>query len=132
VAVWPDGQVRIDFAAEATPEQRIAGQQIADTWDFAPPAQAERENLENREKAKILVDLLGTDLGKALRAEAAVLVDEINLLRQWLVSFKAATAAATSLADFKARVAALANLPDRTLTQAKNAIVAKIDSGIVD
>lgn len=69
---------------------------------------------------------------KILRGTAAVLVDEINLLREWIVAFKAATAAATSLANLQTRVAALPDLPDRTVAQAKTAIQNKITAGAVD
>lgn len=67
-----------------------------------------------------------------LRALADILKDEINILRGWLVSFKAQSAAATSLADFKARVATLPDTPDRTLSQLKTAIINRINSGGVD
>ena len=67
-----------------------------------------------------------------IRAAAAVLVDEINVLRQWEMSLKAGIAAATSLADVKTAVAALPNLPDRTLAQAKTAIQNKITTGVAD
>lgn len=59
--------------------------------------------------------------GYEARALAKLMLDEINALRQWITSFKAATAAATNLANFQSRVAALANTPDRTLAQAKTA-----------
>lgn len=67
-----------------------------------------------------------------LRALALVILDENNTLRQWVTSFKAATAAATTLADLKTRVAALANLPDRTKAQIMPAIRSKIDGGTAD
>ncbi len=66
---------------------------------------------------------------RAYRAIAAVAIDEINILREWIVSFQAAVAAATSLANLQTRVAALANLPDRTLTQARNAFIVRVNSG---
>lgn len=68
----------------------------------------------------------------SLRAVAGVATDEINLLRGWIVSFKAAVAASTTLADLKTRVAALPNMPDRTLAQFRTAVSGKIDSGAVD
>lgn len=89
-------------------------------------------NLARRLSAKALVDAVGSDVGKALRAEAAVIIDELNVLRQWLAAFKTRVAAATTLADFKARVATLPATPDRTLAQAKAAILAKIDTGLTD
>jgi len=66
------------------------------------------------------------------RAMAAVLIDEINALREWVEAFKAAVAAATTLADLKTRVAALPAMPDRTLQQAVTAIQNKITSGSAD
>ncbi len=66
---------------------------------------------------------------RAYRAVVALAIDEINTLRQWIVAFKAATAAATSLANLQTRVAALPDLPDRTLAQAKTAFINKVNSG---
>jgi hypothetical protein len=66
------------------------------------------------------------------RTVAALLVDEVNILRQWLASFKVEVAAATTLADLKTRVAGLPATPDRTLTQAKTAYETKVDSGAAD
>lgn len=65
---------------------------------------------------------------KALRAIAAVLVDEINSVREWITSFKAQVALASSLADLKTRVAGLPDMPDRTLAQAKNAYITKVNN----
>lgn len=74
----------------------------------------------------------GDGYGVIQRAVADIVKDEINMLRQWLVSFKVEVAAATNLANLQARVATLPNLPDRTLLQLRNAIQARIDSGNVD
>ncbi len=65
---------------------------------------------------------------RAYRAVAALAIDEINTLREWIVSFQAAVAAASSLANLQTRVAALPNLPDRTLAQAKTAFINKVNS----
>ena len=70
--------------------------------------------------------------GVYLRALVKVLLDENNNLRQWITSFKAEVEASSNLADFKTRVAALPNTPDRTLAQAKTAIQNKIDDKSVD
>lgn len=59
--------------------------------------------------------------GYEARALAKLMLDEINNLRQWITSFKAAVAAAGSLTALKNNVAALPNTPDRTLAQAKTA-----------
>lgn len=71
-----------------------------------------------------------TDLNEFGRLERAIVVtalNEINNLRQWIASFRAEVAAATSLADLKTRVAGLPNMPDRTKTQLISTIKDKID-----
>ena len=70
--------------------------------------------------------------GYDLRSIAKLIVDEINALRQWIVSFKVEVAAATSLADLKTRVASLPDMPDRTLAQAKTAYKTLIDGSNLD
>lgn len=111
-------------------QQQVADVNASETSYNA--AQAVLTNQKFRNDAKAIINSLGNDLAKVLRAEAAVLVDEINSLRRWVTSFKAEVAAASSLADLKTRVASLPNLPDRTLAQAKTAIINKIDGGTVD
>jgi hypothetical protein len=127
-----DGTVRIDFKAAATAAQRAAGQSVAAGWDFSAAGEAGRDNAANRTAGDGLITSDGSGNGKVVRAVAAVLVDEINALRDWVTSFKAAMAAASSLANLQTRVAALASLPDRTLGQAQAAVQAKIDAGTVD
>ncbi len=85
------------------------------------------------ERSGALADFASTDdEGAILRAMGAVLMDEVNTIREWFVSFQAATAAATSLANLQTRIAALPNMPDRTMAQFKTAITTKINSGSVD
>jgi hypothetical protein len=69
---------------------------------------------------------------KALRALALVVLDENNLMRDWIQAFVAAVAASTSLANMQTRVAALQAMPDRTSPQLVNAMVAKIADGSAD
>lgn len=78
------------------------------------------------EMARRTAEAAKYDAKEILRAQALVLIDEINNLRQWIESFKTATAAATSLADLKTRVAGLSSMPNRTPTQARTAIVNKL------
>lgn len=84
-----------------------------------------------RRKAKDALDAV-RDNEVFIRAVAAVAADDINTIRQWLTDFKAQTALATSLANLQTRVAALPNMPQRTLPQIRTAIANKIDSGGVD
>ena len=58
--------------------------------------------------------------GVYLRALIDILIKELNDTRKWTRDFKTEVAAATNLADLKARVANLPTLNDRTLAQAKN------------
>lgn len=62
------------------------------------------------------------------RGIALVAMDEVNLLRAWITSFKAAVAGAGTLAALKTAVAALDNLPQRQPTDIKPAIRNKIDA----
>lgn len=85
-----------------------------------------------RARAKAALQGVVDQSARIDRGIALATMDEINSLRQWITSFKAAVAAATTLADLKTRVAALGNLPDRTPSQVKSAVVAKIDDGSAD
>ena len=80
------------------------------------------------------VSLLSTQGGSGIiqRAVTDIMKDELNILRQWMESFKAQTALSTNLADFKTRVSTLPAMPDRTLAQLRTAIVTRINSGTVD
>lgn len=56
------------------------------------------------------------------KAVLLTIIDELNRRRQWDSAFKAATAAATSLADLKTRVAQLPDAPDITVAAAIQAV----------
>jgi hypothetical protein len=109
-----------------------AAQATINAFDDSPTGDAAYLNQLGRDQAVDAIDNDRTSHWKAERAAAAVLVDEINLLRDWNTGLASAVAAATSLADLKTRVALLPALPDRTLSQAKTAIQNKITSGVVD
>ncbi len=85
----------------------------------------------NRRIADEQIDLVSGD-EVDYRAIVLSLLDEIKVLRSWLRDFQTETAAATSLADFQARVGGLSALADRTKAQAKTAIAGKITSGNAD
>ena len=54
---------RIDFAPEATDEQRVAARQVFDTWDATPAAATERQRIKRRlpEQIETIRDLLASD-----------------------------------------------------------------------
>jgi len=106
---------------------------LAGYQTFWSQAQIDARALSDSRTAASTSVTSGTDYrDKVARAIVQEAVDEINLLREWIMSFKAAVAAATSLANLQTRVAALSDLPDRTLAQAKTAITNNITNGGAD
>jgi hypothetical protein len=73
--------------------------------------------------------ILGNKNGIVYKAIAEVMINEINILRRWIVSFKNQVALSSSLADLKTIISGLSDLPDRTPTQARNAVQSSIKSG---
>jgi hypothetical protein len=82
---------------------------------------------ENKVRYKLFLDD-GNHRMPLFKAMATITVDEINLLRGWIMDFKQAVADSITLLDFKTRVAALDNMPDRTNAQLKTAIKNRVDS----
>lgn len=122
-----NGSVSVVFAADLTAPQKASLDGVVAAHTPNPLGQT----LRTRAAAKSLSQLADA-LPAALRAVLLVAVDEINLLRARLRAQDAAVAAATTLADLKTRWAVLANVPDRTAAQAKQAILDKLDSGGAD
>lgn len=79
-----------------------------------------------RLQAKTLIDTSNDDSVERDKAIAFAVLDGVNNLRAWLVDFKAATAAATSLATLKTNVAAFPNLPEVTRQQMLDGIKSKL------
>ena len=69
---------------------------------------------------------------KLMRALLSALLDELNLHATKINSILSAVDAATSLADLKTRIAAIADYPQRTMDQAVQSIKNKINNGDVD
>jgi len=84
-----------------------------------------------RNAAISLVDS-GVSTSEVLRGTFLVLVDELNNHALKINSILDAVDAATSLADLKTRIAAIADYPQRTPAQAKQAIKDKITGGGAD
>ena len=126
VQIISEGNAVIQYASAATQQQRDAADSALAAFDWSQAAYDAWEAIKLRALAKQFQDDQQAQ-NVALRVTVKLLVDELNVLRQWLTSFKAETAAATSLADLKARVATLPNTPDRTYAQAKTAINNLID-----
>lgn len=97
-------------------------QQIADAVALVPAAQLTAK----RTDAKAILDT-DTKQGRLQRALVLRLAASLNDARQWITAYKAAVAAAASMADLKTRVAALPDLPDLTPQQIVTAIKNAID-----
>jgi hypothetical protein len=69
---------------------------------------------------------------KVLRGVLAALIDELNMHALKINSILSAVDAATSLADFKSRVALINDYPQRTMAQAVAAVKDKINDGTAD
>jgi hypothetical protein len=109
---------------------QAVAQSIINAFDGSQAAQDAWASTINRSQRDAVLFMMQPDgSARAYRAIAALTIDEINTLREWIVSFQAAVAAASSLANLQTRVAALPNLPDRTLAQAKTAFIAKVNLG---
>lgn len=94
-------------------------------------AKAQDDATQAHSLSEVLFNLNNLN-GVALKAIAAVVIDELNTLRQWIAAFKVEVAAATNLANLQSRVASLPNMPDRTAAQARTAIKNAINSGAND
>lgn len=115
------------FDPSWTAAQITSANSIVSAWDWADSAQAARGLTDSKNSS---TSEFGTASNLAIltRSAASTLVSEINAIRDWITSFKAAVAASTSFANLQTRIAALAAMPDRTLAQAKAAILSAIST----
>ncbi len=124
------GEANKKCARESTPGFRVLDLSAQEIADIEAAQESENESAL-RVGAKEQFD--GQHVtALALRCEAKAIIDEINDLRLWTRDFEAAVAAASTLAQMKTNVAALANRNDRTLAQAKTAIQSCIDNSEAD
>lgn len=106
---------------------------VPDNLPDDPPIQepVDAPEVALRKAAISLVDS-GVSTSEVLRGTFLVLVDELNNHALKINSILDAVDAATSLADLKTRIAAIADYPQRTAAQAKQAIKDKITGGGAD
>lgn len=118
-AAWPGGD------SGTLPTE----QECQTTWDTLE-ANRPATVLAARRAAAIVLAAAPEAVAQVIRAELLLTMDELNVVRQWVTDFKAATAGAATLAALKTAVAALPNLPQRTAAQIKPQLVTRI--GTVD
>lgn len=119
-------------APSATPEQIAAAQSVFNAFTQSDVAYEQWLVTRLREQAQFALSNAKSDAFAVDRALALIVLQEVNTLRTWLRDFKAATAAATNLANLQTRVAALPNTPDYTPAQLMNAIKGKLADGSAD
>lgn len=112
-----------------SPEEAAA---IEAEWAANPPLTTQQMLAALRARAVALLASEQAEDARLMRGVLLTVLDEVNALRQWLTDFKAATAAATSLADLKTSVAALPVLAQWTPAQVRTAIGNKITAGDAD
>ena len=113
----------ISYWSESLGPQPTAEQLAAVTQEQVDAAKLAMVRLA----AKSLLDNVNDNSVERDKAIAFATLDGINQLRDWLVQFKAATAAAGSLAALKTSVAELPNMPEITPQQMFNAVKSKLD-----
>lgn len=124
--------IRIDFKDEATQQQRDNAATVLASFDWSVETHIMWLLLKDRNLASTIFDVDTSSIAKAIRAFALITLDEVNALRNMWTAFKAEVDAAASLADLKARVASLPNLPERTSQQLRTAIQNRITAGDAD
>ena len=91
--------IRIDFRPEATTQQRDAAETVVAGWDFGAAAEQARQDEDNREFARQLIEFLTTPEGRAFRADVVLTVKQLNLLRKQVIGRVVATWDPASLAN---------------------------------
>lgn len=89
-------------------------------------------DVKRERAAAILASQTKESLGRLHRVIVLLTLGELNVLRAWDASLKAAVAASTSFADLKVRIAALSATPARTVAQLKTAVENRINAGDTD
>lgn len=128
VARLNDGTVRIDFHPEATAQQRLDAQAIADGWDWTPLTPVQ---LLRREATKLMASEQAEDAA-LMRAVLLVILDELNLHAAKLNAILTAIDNGANLAAVKTNITAITDYPTRTAQQVRTAIQGKITDGSAD
>jgi hypothetical protein len=119
----PPGYVR----KAGTRTLTVVGDAVTELWDLRTEAEADAEAIAQAEAIKAAQSELD-NAERIVKGLALTMLDEINLCRGWLAQYKAAVAAAGTLAALKTSVAALPDMPTRTAAQLKAAVLAKARS----
>jgi len=133
-AAYPDGtQVRpidgdlrvLGYSKYADVGANTVRNSIQGEIDTYEGYQLEDERQQDADGAEIIF-LVNPRFRKLMTAYSDILKDEFNHVRGWITDFKVEVAAAANLGDLKTRIAAMPDLPDRTLAQLKTAVQNRI------
>jgi hypothetical protein len=132
---WDAGKFATRYGIKMNDDFYVAGGKLVVVPPIAddPPIfeAPDPANIVARPGAVALVDTVASG-PCSMRGVLLVAIDELNLHALKINSILDAVDASTSLADLKTRIAAIADYPQRTAAQAKNAVKAKINSGDAD
>lgn len=116
-------------AAGANAAQIAAGNVVITTFDWSVSAYNTWRLAKVKQQAEAALDNATDRLEQISRAIALTVLHDVDTpLREWITQFKAATAAATNLTDLKTRVAALPNMPNRTVPQLIAAVKSRLQT----
>lgn len=129
VVTRADGvRVRVDTANGAPNAAAVAA---VNNFDLSAPGVAAKTVTRTQADAKSLAVDPDADY-RLLRALMLLMMDELNILRTRVRAMDAAVAGAATLAALKTAWAALNPMPDRTASQIKPALLARVDTPEAD
>ncbi len=114
-----------DTAGDSIVDWRDARPQPADADVLAVADATAEANAVDLQKDAVADELLASDI-RLVRALGLTILDELNNHALKLNEILDAADAATSLADFKTRMAAITDYPQRTPAQLRNAVRSKL------
>lgn len=127
--------IRDDYPQGYTPPEGytlVPHDELPQGWTPEPDTSHQEFVQQLRQQAKAILDEQQAANSAVLRALVLVLIDEVNHLRQWVTALKAQIGLSTNLANMQTRIGQFPDLPDRTGTQARDAIKGKIEDGHAD
>lgn len=116
-------------AAGASGAQIAAGNAVIAGFDWSVAAYNAWRLAKLKQQAETALDNATDRLEQVDRAIALTVLHDVDTpLREWITQFKAAVAASTSLANLQTRVAALPNMPNRTVPQLIAAVKGRLQT----
>jgi hypothetical protein len=124
--------VRVDFQASATQAQQTQGAAIVAEFDWSRSAAATFDAQQEKTAAAASIDrgelVSGSASDRLVFALVTMMLDELNAHSTFEASLLSAIAAATTLADLKARMSTMNQIPQRTKAQVMSILKAKISA----